>query len=64
VVRVQSEKERTQTLDPFRHERGSYEITVTLCDSSGFLRRFAGHLENGPPSINAPTSGFATTEPG
>jgi phospholipase C len=37
--------------DPFANASGWYDLTVTLDGHSTYTRRFAGHLENGQPSI-------------
>ncbi len=42
---------RSTTVDPVEHARGWYDITVTLGAHREYRRRFAGHLENGKPSI-------------
>ena len=43
--------ERKITFDPLHRDHGWYEVTVTLPASSSFVRRFAGHLEDGRPSL-------------
>lgn len=40
----------TETV-PFTGDNGWYDLTVTLDGYPNYLRRFAGHLENGNPSI-------------
>jgi phospholipase C len=37
--------------------RGWYDLTVTLTSDPGFEYRYAGHLENGEPSISDPGMG-------
>jgi phospholipase C len=39
------------SLDPVQHTSGWYDVTVTLGAHRDYRRRFAGHLENGRPSI-------------
>ncbi|HEX7536950.1 MAG TPA: phospholipase C, phosphocholine-specific [Dermatophilaceae bacterium] len=39
------------SLDPVQHTSGWYDVTVTLGAHREYRRRFAGHLENGRPSI-------------
>ena len=39
------------TLDPLATSEGWYDLTVTIDGLSQFLRRFAGHLEDGRPSV-------------
>ena len=43
--------EREITFDPLHRDHGWYEVTVTLPASAAFVRRFAGHLEDGRPSL-------------
>ncbi|WP_082119644.1 phospholipase domain-containing protein [Saccharothrix sp. ST-888] len=38
----------------FATVQGWYDLTVTADSSDGFLRRLAGHLENGSDSITDP----------
>jgi phospholipase C len=38
---------RTVTADPIAAARGWYDLGVSIDRSAGYLRRFAGHLENG-----------------
>jgi phospholipase C len=38
-------------LDPLASSQGWYDLSVTLAGESDFLRRFAGHLEDGHPSV-------------
>jgi phospholipase C len=42
---------RALDLDPVRTSQGWYDLRVRLDGVAGYLRRFAGHLENGRPSI-------------
>lgn len=42
---------RTLDIDPYAHKHGWYDLVVRVDDHPVFLRRFAGHLENGAPSI-------------
>ena len=46
--------EHTRLLDPIATDFGWYEITVTRPDRPGWLRSFAGHLENGRASRTEP----------
>jgi len=39
------------TVDPFAHDHGWYDIAVTLDKNAAYKRRFAGHVENGKPSV-------------
>ena len=39
------------TVDPITTAQGWYDLAVTLGTDPTYLRRFAGHLENGKPSI-------------
>jgi len=39
------------TVDPFAHDHGWYDIAVTLDKFATYRRRFAGHVENGKPSV-------------
>ena len=39
------------TVDPIATTQGWYDLAVTLSTDSTYLRRFAGHVENGKPSI-------------
>ena len=41
-----------------------YDLTATANTIDGFLRRFAGHMENGAPSTSDPTMGGAVATPG
>ncbi|MCW2522488.1 MAG: phospholipase phosphocholine-specific [Frankiales bacterium] len=41
----------TTTLDPWASQHGWYDLTVSLAGQLAYLRRFAGHLENGRPSV-------------
>jgi phospholipase C len=38
-------------LDPFQGDYGWYDVTVKVNNDATFSRQFAGHLENGKPSI-------------
>jgi phospholipase C len=42
---------RTATLDPLKNTAGWYDLTLTVTGLPGYSRRFAGHLENGTPSL-------------
>ncbi len=42
---------RTHTYQPFEHDHGWYDITATWAGHPTWVRRFAGHLENGLPSV-------------
>lgn len=37
--------------DPIDQDHGWYDLTLTLDQSAGFGRQYAGHLENGKPSL-------------
>jgi phospholipase C len=37
--------------------QGWYDITVTVHGNSSYLRRLAGHVETGKPSISDPALG-------
>jgi phospholipase C len=37
--------------------RGWYELAVTVAEDAGFEFRYAGHVENGKPSISDPGMG-------
>jgi len=41
----------TITVDPLAEDDGWYDLSVTLDTHDEYLRRFAGHLENGKPSV-------------
>ena len=41
----------TTTFDPLAHDNGWYDLSVTVATDAGYTRRFAGHLENGKPSL-------------
>ena len=38
-------------VDPIARDHGWYDITVTLDEDGAYTRRFAGHVENGKPSV-------------
>ncbi|WP_081070846.1 phosphocholine-specific phospholipase C [Burkholderia territorii] len=38
-----------------------YDLTITLRDDSSFIQRFAGHIENGQPSISEPEYAVAAS---
>jgi phospholipase C len=42
---------------PLNRTRGWYDLTVTIKGNSDFEYRYAGHLENGEPSISDPGMG-------
>ena len=42
---------RTHIYQPFDHDHGWYDITATRSGHPSWVRRFAGHLENGLPSV-------------
>jgi phospholipase C len=42
---------RSLDADPVEHAHGWYDLSVRLDGYGGYLRRFAGHLENGQNSI-------------
>ena len=39
------------TYDPFVQGHGWYDLTLTLEQNAVYARQYAGHLENGKPSI-------------
>ncbi|MEO6885659.1 MAG: phospholipase domain-containing protein, partial [Jatrophihabitantaceae bacterium] len=41
----------TASLDALATDQGWYDLSITLGGQPCFVRRFAGHLENGQPSI-------------
>jgi phospholipase C len=54
TVRVSAGKHRTR---PWPLRRGWYDVTVTCDADSGFVRRLAGRVEHGRPSITDPAMG-------
>ena len=40
-----------------RHSHGWYDLTVVSAEDGGFLRRLAGHVETGAPSVSDPAIG-------
>jgi phospholipase C len=51
VVPVASGSTQSDGYDPVADASGWYDLTITLDGYPGFTRRFAGHLENGQPSV-------------
>jgi phospholipase C len=49
AFRIGAGRAHSYDVDPIQAARGWYDIAVT--SSRGYLRRFAGHLENGKPSV-------------
>ncbi len=47
-------REERWSLAPAAHW---YDVSVTLADAPGFLRRYAGHIETGAPSLSDPAFG-------
>jgi phospholipase C len=45
---------------PLKSSFGWYDLTITTDSDGGFLRRFAGHLENGHDSMSDPALGGMT----
>ena len=41
----------TLRFEPLRTSHGWYDFAVGIAGDSAYLRRFAGHLENGRPSV-------------
>ena len=54
TVRVAAGTQRTLRW-PLR--RGWYDVTITCDAEAAFLRRLAGHVENGRPSVTDPSMG-------
>jgi phospholipase C len=50
-VQVRPGTEHPLTFDPLEDDHGWYDLAVSLPEHTGFVRRFAGHLENGRPSM-------------
>ena len=42
---------QTVAFTPFTGDNGWYDLSVTVDGYPNYLRRFAGHLENGRPSV-------------
>jgi len=55
TVRVAAGTQRTL---PWPLRRGWYDVTITCDADAAFLRRLAGHVENGRPSVTDPAMGF------
>lgn len=42
----------TVCFEPLRTSHGWYDLAASVGGDSAYLRRFAGHVENGRPSIS------------
>ncbi|HEX3753129.1 MAG TPA: phospholipase C, phosphocholine-specific [Streptosporangiaceae bacterium] len=51
TYRVPASRSATHSADPIGTAGGWYDLTVTASSDPGWSQRFAGHLENGGPSI-------------
>jgi phospholipase C len=52
TVKVPARAARTLTIDVLAQSHGWYDLTITATADHGWAQRFAGHLENGRPSIS------------
>ena len=50
-VELPGQGDKVVTLDPLATSKGWYDLRMTLEGRPVFLRRFAGHLEDGRPSV-------------
>jgi phospholipase C len=48
---------RTEHVLELGHSHGWYDLTIVSAQDGGFLRRLAGHVETGRPSISDPAIG-------
>ena len=48
--RVTVRPRRARTIE-WRTSDGWYDVTITTAEDAAFLRRLAGHIENGRPSV-------------
>jgi phospholipase C len=51
TLRLNPGQHRTNVLHPVEAAHGWYDVTITLPEFAAYTRTFAGHLENGRPSI-------------